>query len=163
MSLMELTVTLAMLATIATATMSLVRTSHTSWIRHDDDQAQRRQALALHKHIVRHIRQATSVMNISSSSDNSGTLSLLMPSGDTYVWNHNSSTKQVLFGSGYASSLLATGIEELTFVAYNADGTTEVSEVGLIHAIRPIVKYNLVRPAGSQTYTHMGQAWLRSW
>ncbi len=162
-SLLELTVTTAILAFVATASMTLVRTAYTAWNRHDDDHSQRQQAAAVLRHICRHVRQAKAVMAISSAADNSGTLSLLMPSGDTYVWDHNASTKEVAFGIGTASSLLARGIEELNFRAVKVDGSTQVTEVGLIHSILCTVKFNLTRPAGNELITVSSQAWLRAW
>lgn len=154
---------MSMLAIISTASMALVRTSYTAWNRHDDDQSQRREALALQRHLGRHIRQATSVMEISASSDVSGNISLLMSTGEVYVWDHNATTKEVLFGIDTATSVLATDIEELSFTGFSADGTTEVAEVGLVHAVTPLVKYNLSRPTGNVTYTTSCQSWLRSW
>lgn len=162
-NLLELTVTMTMLAIISTASMSLVRTSYTAWNRHDDDLSQRREALALQRHLSRHIRQATSVMEMSNSSDVSGNISLLMSTGDIYVWDHNATTKQVLFGVGSATSVLAQGIEELSFTGFGADGTSEVTDVGLIHAITPTLEYNLERPAGTVSYTTSCQSWIRSW
>ena len=162
-SLLELTVTVAILAMVSTATMGLVRTSYTAWNRHDDDQTQRREALALLKHLSRHIRQARAVLDISASSDTSGNLSLLMSDGATYVWEHNSVNKEVTFGIGTASSLLATGIEELSFQGLGADGTTEVTDVGLVHSVTPTVSFDLVRPASTDTETNSCRAWLRSW
>jgi prepilin-type N-terminal cleavage/methylation domain-containing protein len=162
-SMLELTVTTAILALVATASMTLVRTAYTAWNRHDDDQSQRQQAAAVLRHICRQVRQAKAVMAISSAADNSGTLSLLMPSGDTYVWDHNAITKEVAFGIDTASSLLAHDIEELFFRAANVDGSTQVTEVGLIHSILCTVKFNLARPAGNELITVSSQAWLRAW
>ncbi len=162
-SLLELTVTTAILALVATASMTLVRTAYTAWNRHDDDHSQRQQAAAVLRHICRHVRQAKAVMAISSATDNSGTLSLLMPSGDTYVWDHNAFTKDMTFGIGTTSSLLAHGIEELNFRAVKVDGSTQVAEVGLIHSILCTVKFNLARPAGNELITVSSQAWLRAW
>ena len=162
-SLLELTVTMSMLAIISTASMALVRTSYTAWNRHDDDHTQRREALSLQRHLSRHIRQAISVMEISASSDVSGNMSLLMSSGEIYVWDHNATTNQVLFGIDTATSVLATDIDELSFTAYGADGSTEVTDVGLVHAITPTATYVLARPTGTATYTTSCQSWLRSW
>ena len=160
---MELAVTTAILTLVATSSMTLVRTAYTAWNRHDDDQLQRQQAAAVLRHVSRHARQAKAVMAISSAADNSGSLSLLMPSGDTYVWDHNATTKEVSFGLGTADSLLAQGIEELNFQATNLDGSTLVSDVGLIHSVLCTVKFNLTRPSGSEPVTVSSRTWLRSW
>lgn len=155
--------TTAIMALVAASTMTLVRTAYTAWNRHDDDQLQRQQAAAVLRHIGRHVRQAKAVTAISTAADNSGTLSLLMPSGETYVWDHNGTTKEVSFGIDTASSLLALGIEELNFRAVKVDGVTQVAEVGLIHSIHCTVKFNLTRPAGNQLITVSSQACLRAW
>ena len=160
---MELTVTTAILALVATASMALVRTSYTAWNRHDDDQSQRQEAAAVLRHICRYARQSRGVMAISSAADNSGTLSLLMPDGQTYVWDHDGGTKEVRFGIGSASSLLASGIEELNFRGIKVDGATQTTEVGMIHSILCTVKFNLTRPTGNALITVSSHAWLRSW
>lgn len=162
-SLLELTVTTAILALVAVASMTLVRTSYTAWSRHDDDQSLRQEADALLRHICRHVRQATGVMAISSAADNSGTLSLLMPNGQTFVWDHNGGTDQVNFGIGSASSLLASDITELNFRGLKVDGVTQTTEVGLIHSILCTVRFNLTRPSGTEQVTVSSQAWLRAW
>ncbi len=162
-SLLELTVTTAILALVAVASMTLVRTSYTAWSRHDDDQSQRQEAAAVLRHICRQARQARGVMAISTAADNSGTLSLLMPNGQTYVWDHDGSTNQVRFGVGTASSLLANGITELNFRGLKVDGVTQTTEVGMIHSILCTVRFNLTRPSGTQQITVSSQAWLRAW
>lgn len=162
-SLLELTVTTAILALVAVASMALVRTSYTAWNRHEDDQSQRQEAAAVLRHLCRNIRQARGVMAISTAADNSGTLTLLMPSGQTVVWDHDSGTKEVRFGVGSASNFLADDIEELNFRGLKLDGVTQTTEVGLIHSIVCTVRFNLVRPGGNELVTLSSQAWLRSW
>jgi prepilin-type N-terminal cleavage/methylation domain-containing protein len=162
-SLLELTVTTAILALVAVASMALVRTSYTAWNRHDDDQSQRQEAAAVLRHICRNVRQARGVMAISNAADNSGTLSLLMPDGQTFVWDHDVGTNQVRFGIGSASSLLADGIVVLNFRGLKIDGVTQTTEVGLIHSILVTVRFNLTRPSGTQQVTVSSQAWLRTW
>jgi prepilin-type N-terminal cleavage/methylation domain-containing protein len=162
-SLLELTVTTAILALVGVASMSLVRTSYTAWNCHDDDQSQRQEAAAVLRHLCRNIRQARGVMAISTAADNSGALSLLMPNGQTYVWDHNGGSKQVLFGVTTATSLLSANIEQLNFIGLKIDGTTATTEVGLIHSIVCTVRFNLVRPTGNELVTLSSQAWVRSW
>jgi prepilin-type N-terminal cleavage/methylation domain-containing protein len=162
-SLLELTVTTAILALVAVASMTLVRTSYTAWRRHDDDQSQRQEAAAVLRHICRHVRQARGVMAISTAADNSGTLSLLMPNGQTFIWDHDGGTGRVNFGIGTASSLLASGIEELNFRGLKLDGVTQTTEVGMIHSILCTVRFNLTRPSGAEQITVSSQAWLRAW
>ncbi len=162
-TLLELMVTTAMLAVLTTATMVLVRTSYSAWNRHEHDQEVRQAGIAVLRHIVRHVRQATSVSAISSGSDNSGTLSILTTSGQTLVWDHDAGTNRVLFGITTANQLLATGIEELNFVGLRTDGTTLTTDVGLVHSIRATAKVQLNRPSGTEVVTASCQGWLRAW
>ncbi len=162
-TLLELMVTTAMLAVLTTATMVLVRTSYSAWNRHEEAQSTRQSGIAVLRHIVRHVRQAGSVVAISTAADNSGTLSILTPTGQTLVWDHDAGTKRVLFGSTTASQVLATGVEELNFVGFRTDGTTSTTDVGLIHSIRATTEISLVHPASTEAVTASCQAWLRAW
>lgn len=162
-TLLELMVTTAMLAVLSTATMTLVRTSYAAWNRHEEDQETRQAGIAVLRHIVRHVRQATAVMAISSAGDNSGTLSVLTTSGQTLVWDHDAGTKRVLFGVTTANQVLATGIEELNFVGFRTDGATATTDVGLIHSIRATTEIALNHSAGTEAVTTSCQAWLRAW
>lgn len=162
-TLLELMVTTAMLAVLTTATMVLVRTSYSAWNRHEEDQETRQAGIAVLRHIVRHVRQATAVSAISSASDNSGSLSVLTPSGQTLVWDHDSGTKRVLFGVTTADQVLATGIEELNFVGLRTDGTTASTDVGLIHSVKATTEIQLERPNGVEPVAASCQAWLRAW
>jgi prepilin-type N-terminal cleavage/methylation domain-containing protein len=162
-SLLELAVTTAILAMVATSSMTLVRTAYTAWHRHDDDHTQRQQAAAILRHVCRHVRQARAVMAVSAATDTSGTLSLLMSNGDTNVWEHSNGTLDVDFGIGTASDLLAYGIDELTFQATRVDGVTVATDIGLIHSILCTVKFTLSRPSGSKVVTVSSRAFIRSW
>ncbi len=162
-TLLELMVSTAMLAMLATACMMLVRTSYTAWNRHEEDHAQRQEGLAVLRHIARQTRQSKAVMAITAASDNSGSLSLLTADGRILIWDHNTSTKEVLFGENTATDVLATGIEELTFVGTKVNGTDQTVEPGLIHTVHCTTKVNLTRPAGTEAVTSSCRAWLRAW
>lgn len=142
--------------------MIVVRTSFTAWSRHEDDHAQRQAGLDVLNHIVRQTRQARSVIDISLASDNSGTLTLLNSSGSSLVWDHDAGSKEVRFGVNTATNLLASSIEELTFIGYNADGVA-TTDVDLIHSVECVAKVIVARPSGSDTITTACRAWLRSW
>ena len=162
-TLLELIVATAMLAMVTTASMVLVRTSYTAWNRHEEDHAQRQAGLAVLRHITRQSRQARAVMAISAASDNSGSLSLLTTDGQLLVWDHDLATKKVLFGVDTATETLATGIEELTFIGFELNGTNQTTETGLIHSVNCTTKVNLTRPAGTEVATSSCRAWLRAW
>lgn len=162
-TLLELMVTTAMLAVLSTATMALVRTSYAAWNRHEADQQSRQAGIAVLRHIVRHVRQATAVTALSPVGDTSGTLAVLSPSGDTLVWQHNAGTKQVLFGVTTADQVLATGIESLSFVGIRTDGVTATDDVGLVHSVHATVEIALNHSAGTHLVTTSCRAWLRAW
>jgi len=162
-TLLEMAVSVAMLAAMTTSSVVLVRTTYTAWNRHEDDHAQMRAGVAVLRHIVRQTRQATAVSAISIATDNSGSLSLVASNNNTQVWDHNSSTNEMRYGITSATELLAKNIDEFTVVGIKANGTDITTDVDLIHSIRCTVKYTLIRPAGKQQQTVSCQAWLRSW
>ena len=162
-TLLELATSTAVLAVLATACMVLVRTSYTSWNRHEDDHAQRQAGLAVLRHITRQARQCRGVVAISLATDNSGTLSLLTPDNRVLVWDHDSGTSTVNFGIDTADQVLATGVKELTFVGLKLDGSTQSTEPGLIHSIQCTTRVDITRPSGIVTDTHSTRAWLRAW
>ncbi len=162
-TLLELMVTTTMLAMLTTASMTLIRTSHTAWNMHVGEQETRQAGIAVLRHIVREARQATGVVAISDASNTSGTLSLVNDAGETLVWEHDAANKRVLFGVSTASEVLATGIEELSFLGLRADGIQATTEVGLIHSLKATTKVTLSKAAGTEEVTTSCQAWLRVW
>ncbi len=162
-TLLELIVSTAMLAALTTSCMVIVRTSHTAWHRHEDDHALRRSGLAVLEHIVRQTRQATAVSAISLAADNSGSLSILDINGNILVWEHDASTKEVLYGITTATNVLATGVQELSFTGFKVDGTTATTQTDIIHLVQCTAKVNLTRPAGPQAVVTSSRAWLRAW
>ncbi len=162
-TLLELTVTTAMLSVMTVSCMMLVSTSYTAWNRHEDDHATREAGLAVLRHINRHVRQAASVVGISTVIDTSGTLSVLDATGQTLVWDHDAGTKEVRFGVTTATNVLATGIEELSFLGIRRNGWEASTVLDEIHSVRCTTKVNLIRPSGTDSVTTSSQAWLRSW
>lgn len=162
-TLLEMSVSVAILATLTASSVVLVRTTHTAWNRHEDDQQQRGAAIAILRHIVRNARQANTVAAISSASDTSGTVTMTASNGDQLVWDHDATTKEVRYGVDTATELLAKGIEEFTLVGIKANGVDQTTDINLIHSIRCTVKFNLTRPSGNQLKTVSCQGWLRSW
>ncbi len=152
-----------MLATLTASCMVIVRTSYTAWNRHEDDHTQRQAGLAFLKHIVRKVRQAKAVIAISAPTDYSGSLTLLDADGNLLVWEHDNATKEVLYGIGTATDVLATGIEELKFVGLKLNGATQTTDPGLIHTVECTTSVTLTRPTGTESVTTSCRAWLRSW
>ncbi|MEX2559278.1 MAG: hypothetical protein WD403_05150 [Pirellulales bacterium] len=162
LTLLELVTATALLATLVTAVAVLLRGAHAAWQGHDKDLARLEAAHATLRHLVRNIRQAQAVSAVSPAGDLSGALSIVMPSGQTYAWDHDDVAERVNFGITTASDLLAEEISELNFVGYRADGTTSTTAVEEIQSIDCQVTVELPRQAGG-TRTVITRAWLRSW
>lgn len=162
-TLVEVIAATAIMAMLTTSSFAIVRTAHTAWMRHRDDAQQRREGMAALQHIVRLVRQATEVAAISGTSDMSGSITLQMPDGTSAIWDHNSGTSQVLYGTVTPVNLLAEGITQLNFVGLTANGSGVSTDPALIHAVRCTVQYALVRPSGTTTELVTCLAWLRAW
>lgn len=162
MTLLEVIMATTLLATFATAVGLVLRSGHTAWSAHEEDATQLEAAHATARHIVRQVRQASAVVAISSASSGSGSLSLQMASGQTYVWSRNATTNEVYFGVGSASDLLAAGISGLTFTAYQADGTTPTAVPAQIRSIVCRVSVDLPHQVNaSRSVT--SRSWIRAW
>jgi len=162
MTLLELTIASTMLAVLVASVGLTLRTGRAAWEAHHDDAQRIAAANAAVRHIVRRARQATAVTNISDPSDTSGTLSLLMPSGETYVWDHDGATDELNFGVGAADGLLAEYITSLSFTGYEVDGQTATTVLGDLHSIRCTIGVQLPLESGGDK-TVSCRAWLRSW
>jgi prepilin-type N-terminal cleavage/methylation domain-containing protein len=162
-TLVELIAATAIMATLTAGSFALVRTANTAWLRHRDDTNRRREAIVAMQHIMRRVRQAKRVTAISTAVDSSGALTVLMPDGTASIWDHNSGTNQILYGTTSATNLVAANVTELTVVGLKADGSTQTTQVDLIHAVKCTLKYTLSRPSGTTTETLSCTAWLRAW
>ena len=162
MTLLELTLATTLLTTLVAATGLVLRTGHSAWEAHQGDAGRIIAANATLRHIVRRARQAQAVTDISQPSDTSGTLSLLMPSGETLVWAHDAADQEVTYGAGSADYLLAEGITELSFLGYEADGITQTTVPADVHSIKCQVSVQLPRATGGARSISC-RAWLRSW
>jgi len=161
-TLMEIMVASTLMATVMASVAVVLRGSVAALDAHESDLARVESAQATIRHLVRKIRQAQSVVAVSSPATTTGTLSLLMPTGETLAWARNSGTNQVLYGVTTATDLLAEDIAELSFETFEADGTTATTVVADIQLIRCIATVNLPGNAvGTRTISCRG--WIRSW
>ena len=161
-TLLELILATTLLTGMVVATAVVLRTGHVAWQANQADAELVSAANATVRHIVRRVRQAEAVAAISDPSDTSGSLSVLMPSGATMVWNHDGATRQVLFGTGSADSLLGQEIATLGFAGYEADGTTQTTVPADIQSIKCHVTVELPRKTNG-TCSVSCWAWLRAW
>ena len=164
MTLLELMAATTITATLMGSVVVLVRSSYSIWEAHEADMERADVANATLRHLVRSVRQATAVTAISTAGDTSGNLSLTTETGETWSWQHTGAGTQVLFGIAPSSTdqVLASNVDALTFVGYEADGTTTTTTVEDIHSIQCTVQVTMPA-AGGSTRLVSSRAWLRSW
>ena len=161
-SLLEMMVATAIMATLMTTMVVVIRSGYAVWNAQEQDIAISDSGNAVLRHFVRELRQATAVTAISAPSSTTGSLSILTASGGTKSWSFNSGQLQVMFNNGTSTQVLAPSINELTFVGYEADGVTATTVVDEIQVVKCMVKVTLTQ-GGGQTRTVACRAWVRSW
>ena len=162
LSLLELMVATAMMATLMTSVVVVMRSGYAVWNAQEADVDVLENGYGVLRHFVQQLRQADSVSAISAPSDTSGDLSFLTVSGTTRTWSHNGAPKEVYFNNGTSNQLLAKDIDTLSFSAYEADGVTETTAVADIQMVKCTVEVTLPQ-GGGVTRTISCRAWIRSW
>lgn len=162
LTLLELIIASSMMTVVVTSVAVLLRGANQAWQAVDADHARLNAAAATLRHIVRNVRQASSVVAISPAADVSGGLSVALPSGQTVVWDHDAATQFVNYGPTSATSLLAEGITELSFTGYRADGVTVTAVPAEVQLVRCQVKVQLPRETGGER-SLSSVAWVRCW
>lgn len=158
-SLLELLVAMTLLVSVVTAVSVLLRVNYDTWLDHRSDNLRHEAAAGVLRHMVRQVRQCQEVSAISAATDTSGTISVLMPSGDTVVWDHSGSN--VLYGTTTANQMLGNNITWLTIVGYQQDGITPTTTPADIHRVQISVGYSLPsRTVSSRSIT--ASVWIRS-
>jgi type II secretory pathway pseudopilin PulG len=161
-SLLELVISCAMLAVLMVAVGGVLRTSRQAWEAHEADYTRLEALHATVRHIVRKVRQADSVTEVSAASDTSGRLGLKLVDGSTVVWDHDSLTSKVNYGVTTPTSLLADNITTLKFTAYKADGVTATTTANDVQNLLIEASVSLPRESGG-TKTVSSWTWIRSW
>jgi len=159
-TLLELVVASGMMAALMTSGVVLLRTTQSVWEAHQEDHERLEASQKLVRHLVRRIRQSESVVAISDASDTTGSITLLMPDGNNYIWSLTGTS--VKYGVDTATSFLARNVDALWFVAYEADGTTTTTDPAKIQSIECFTTITLPRGNGL-TRTIRGRAWRRTW
>ncbi len=149
-----------MMAALMTSGGVLLRTTQSVWEAHQEDHQELEAAQKLVRHLVRRIRQSDGVVAISDASDTTGSVTLLMPDGNNYIWSHSGTT--VMYGIDTPTNFLARDIDALWFVAYEADGITTTTEPAAVQSIECFTTITLPHGAG-QARTIRGRAWRRTW
>jgi hypothetical protein len=104
MSLLELVVSVAIMASIVTSAAALMRTSQTMWSTYNGDIARLDGAHAVLRHVVRELRQCWMISAISLSANSDGLLLAVTGEGDVLVWLKTGDS--VNFGRVDGSALL---------------------------------------------------------
>jgi prepilin-type N-terminal cleavage/methylation domain-containing protein len=159
-SLLEMIVATAIMATLMTSLVVIVRSGYAIWNAQEQDIDMAENANGVLRHFVREMRQATSITAITAASNTQGSLTFTTAAGVTRSWSYSGG--QVLFNNGTATQLLAPSINELTFVGYQADGTTATTVVDMIQVVKCTVKVTMPQ-GGGLTRTVSCRAWIRSW
>jgi type II secretory pathway pseudopilin PulG len=162
MTLLELVIASAMMATLLTAVTLVLRSGRQSWEAHEADYTRLEGLHATLRHMVRQVRQADAVTAISAASDNSGALTLLMPDGTKMAWDHDGVTNTMKCGVTTADQLLASNITALNIVGYKPDGVTATVVPSEIQNLKISVSVQLPRDTNA-TRTYSSWAWIRSW
>jgi prepilin-type N-terminal cleavage/methylation domain-containing protein len=161
-SLLEMMVATAMMATLMTSVVVVMRSGYAVWNAQEADIDVLENGYGVLRHFVQQLRQADSVATISAPSDTTGDLSFLTVSGTTRTWSHNGVPEEVYFNNGTSNQLLAKKVDSLTFTAYEADGVTQTTNVADIQAVKCTVQVTLPQ-GGGVTRTISCRAWIRTW
>jgi hypothetical protein len=144
---------------IVHAAVVSIRTSQGVWSEYGGDSAKLDAAHATSLHLVRELRQCTSVTAISLPTDAQGTVSAIDSDGNTLVWAL--AGEDLSFGIGSATDRLSSGIDSLHFTGYQADGTaTTVTDD--VRSVEFVATVQLDRNVNA-TRTIRARVWLRAW
>jgi prepilin-type N-terminal cleavage/methylation domain-containing protein len=162
LSLLEMMVATAMMATLMASVVVVMRSGLTVWNAQEADIDVLENGYGVLRHFVQQMRQADSVTAISIPSDTTGDLTFLTATGVTRTWTHNGGPNQVYFNNGTSNQLLANSINTLTFIGYEADGATQTTVVNDIQVVQCAVQITLPH-GGGVTRTLTSRAWIRTW
>lgn len=158
-SLLELLVSVTLLVSMVTAVSVLLRVNYDTWLDYRSDNLQNESAVGVLRHIVREVRQCEEVTAISPSGDNSGSLTVQMPSGDSVVWDHSGTN--VMYGVTTANQLLGNNITGLNLIGYQQDGVTTTTVPQDIQCVQITISYTMPgRAVSARSLT--SKVWIRA-
>jgi prepilin-type N-terminal cleavage/methylation domain-containing protein len=161
-SLLEMMVATAMMATLMTSVVVVMRSGYAVWNAQEADIDVLENGYGVLRHFIQQMRQADSVTIISLPSDTTGDLTFVTPTGAIRSWSHNGGPKEIYFNNGISNQLLAKNIDALSFTGYKADGATQTTVVDEIQVVKCAVQVTLPRGGGLARSVSC-QAWIRSW
>lgn len=161
LSLLELVIAASMLSLLMATVAVVLRTSRQAWEAHEADFSRLQGLHATVRHIVRQVRQAKDITQISPVTDLSGRLAVRLADGTEAVWDHNGTT--VNYGLTNADQLLAVNITTLKFTGYKADGVTTTTTPADVQSVLIEASTTLPNRDTAATRTVSSWAWLRTW
>jgi prepilin-type N-terminal cleavage/methylation domain-containing protein len=161
-SLLEMMAATTIMALVMVSVVVVVRSGYTVWNAYEDDVDVAENAYGVLRHFVRELRQAQAVTAISAPTDTTGDLSYSMASGAVHTVSLNGGTSQVTLDNGTTTNLLATSIDQMSFVGYEADGVTPTIVADDIQLVKCTAQVTL-SIGGGTTRTVSTSAWIRSW
>lgn len=163
-SLLEMTIAMSLLSVVMGAVTTVLRTGGQAFEASEADQGRTRTAHSAVRHIVRAVREASDVVSVTNGQTANSQLEVKLDDGSHLVWQHNATTKQILFTDSSVSStpsLLATDIDGLIFTAVRVDQSSyDASKTDRIQALNIEVDYSLPRET-TVTRRAIGSVWLR--
>ena len=162
LSLLELIIATSMLAMLLTSISVVLRAGRESWNAHEADYTRVEAAHSVLRHIVRQIRAAKAVTEITVATNDSGRLGLRMPNGETRIWARDNTNNRVNYGVTTPGNLLAPDIAALRFRGLKADGVTAAATAAEVQCLQIEVAIQLPREVNGQRIV-TSWAWVRSW
>ncbi len=161
-TLLELIAAMTVLTILMSSITVVLRTSRQAWDSHQADLIATQTAHAVVRHIVRELREADSVVSVSASNA-TGDLTIRNASGVQLRWQHNTTTKQVLFTDASVSAtaqVLAQNVNSLRFAAYAPDGATTTTVIEQMQFIK--IDATVPVPSTGGTRSIGSWVWLRN-
>ncbi|MEO8493724.1 MAG: hypothetical protein ABI614_01535 [Planctomycetota bacterium] len=162
LSLLELIIATSMLAMLLTSISIVLRAGRATWDAHEADYTRVEAAHSVLRHIVREIRAAGAVSEITAATNDSGRMGLLMRNGEIHIWAHDSAASRVNYGVTTPDNLLAPDVTGLRFRGFKADGVTAVATAAEVQCLQVEVTIQLPREVNGQRIV-TSWAWVRSW
>jgi|GEM_PF-1173062 len=162
-SLLELLVSMTVLTVLMTSITVVLRTSRQAWSTHQSDLLATQTAHAVVRHIVRELREADSVISVTGTTAPAGDLTIRNASGTQLRWQHNTTTKQVLFTDTSISNtaqVLADNVQFVRFTAYAPDGITQTLASEQMQSLKVDVAVPLPSTGGIRSIGSW--VWLRN-
>ena len=163
-SLLEMVIAMTLLSMVMTAVTVVLRTSRQAWESHEVDHVRIRTAHASVRHIVRAVREASEIVNITPGIATNSRLTVKLSDGDTLTWQHDAAKKTISLTQASVSSVpsvIAEDVETLEFRPFRVDGGSFQSS--MIHRAQEIeISVGVVLPHETHVIRRAaGRVWLR--